>query len=437
MSAIEQVHAREVTDGFGSPSVEVVVRLNSGVEGRAAVAHGGRLFSRSGLALALANVNGEVSRELHGQDAADQRRVDDLLISLDGTEDKRRLGADVMLGVSVANARAAAAEDREPLWRHLGAHRASRNEARFAVDWVLETERPAEAGRTERADILPVPIMSVLAGGPHAKGLDFREFMVAPVGADSFAAALRMSAEVYQGLRRTLRQRGLPAKVGEEGGFIPELHANEAPLELLLAAIEVAGYAPGEDVAICLAPAASEFFKDGLYELSGDQRSLSSSEMVSYWDSVCSRYPVLSLEDGMARQDWDGWRMLTERIGRRVQLVGNELFATNLSTLREGISRGIANSVLVKPNRVGTLSETLDIITTAREEGYRCVISHRAGEAEDEFVAELAVATGVGQIKTGAPTHPDPIEKYTSLLRIEQQLGDRALYAGRTAVALL
>jgi enolase len=329
---------------------------------------------------------------------------------LDGTEGKSRLGANAMLGVSMAAARAASAEADEPLWRYLGG---------------------------EDASLLPVPTMNVLNGGVHADNpVDFQEFMIAPVGADSFAQAVQMGAEVYHELQRTLKSRGLGTAVGDEGGFAPALDSNEAPLELLVSAIGGAGYRPGEDLAICLDPAASEFFKDGRYELAGEGRSLSPQEMVEYWATIADRYPVVSLEDGMAEGDWDGWRRLTDRLGSRLQLVGDDIFVTNPAILREGIERGVANSILIKLNQIGTLTETLDTIAIAHGAGYRAVISHRSGETEDTFIADLVVATGVGQIKTGAPARSERVAKYNQLLRIEEELGARARYAGREAVAL-
>ncbi len=371
---------------------------------------GGPSFGGKGVGRAIENVNGEIAAAAIGLDADDQRRLDDTLIALDGTDGKTRLGANAILGVSMAAARAAAADAREPLWRYLGGADAS---------------------------LLPVPTMNVLNGGVHADNpVDFQEFMIAPVGADSFAQAIQMGAEVYHGLQRILKSRGLSTAVGDEGGFAPALESNEAPLELLVSAIGAAGYRPGEDLAICLDPAASEFFKDGRYELADEGRSLSSGEMVDYWSAITERYPVLSLEDGMAEQDWDGWRLLTEQLGSRLQLVGDDIFVTNPAILREGIERGVANSILIKLNQIGTLTETLDTIALAREAGYRAVISHRSGETEDTFIADLVVATGVGQIKTGAPARSERVAKYNQLLRIEEELGERARYAGREAVAL-
>ena len=424
LSRIETVHARQIFDSRGNPTVEVDVRLESGASGRAAVPSGastgtrealelrdgGEAYGGKGVSQAVANVNGEIADTASGKDATDQRALDEALIALDGTEGKRRLGANAILGVSLAAARAAAAEAGLPLWRHLGG---------------------------DDAALLPVPTMNVLNGGVHADNpVDFQEFMVAPVGATSFAEAMRMGTEVYHRLKSTLKQRGLAAGVGDEGGFAPALESNEAPLELLVAAIEAAGYRPGDDVAICLDPAASEFFREGRYELASEGRSLTPDEMVDYWARVCDSYPILSLEDGMAEQDWDGWKTLTDRLGDRFQLVADDIFVTNPRILAEGIERGIANSILIKLNQIGTLTETLDTIAMARSAGYRCVISHRSGETEDSFIADLAVATGVGQLKTGAPARSERVAKYNQLLRIEEQLGSRARYAGRAAVAL-
>jgi enolase 1/2/3 len=425
MSVIEHVHARQILDSRGNPTVEVDVRLSGGVLGRAAVPSGastgtrealelrdgGAPFGGKGVARAVEHVNGEIAETVAGRDASDQRGLDEALIALDGSDGKSRLGANALLGVSMATARAASADAGEPLWRYLGG---------------------------DEASLLPVPTMNVLNGGVHADNpVDFQEFMIAPVGATSFRQAVQMGAEVYHELQRTLRSRGLNTAVGDEGGFAPALESNEAPLELLVTAIQGAGYRPGDEVAICLDPAASEFFKDGRYELAGEGRSLSSEEMVEYWATIPDRYPVLSLEDGMAEGDWDGWRALTERLGSRLQLVGDDIFVTNPGILREGIERGVANSILIKLNQIGTLTETLDTIALARENGYRSVISHRSGETEDTFIADLAVATGVGQIKTGAPARTERVAKYNQLLRIEEELGNRARYAGRDAVALI
>jgi len=425
MSAIEHVHARTILDSRANPTVEVDIRLSSGAFGRAAVPSGASTGSREALELrdgdaafggkgvirAVANVNDEIAEAVTGRDAADQRGVDEALLTLDATADKSRLGANAILGVSMATARAAAAEADDPLWRYLGG---------------------------PEANLLPVPTMNVLNGGVHADNpVDFQEFMIAPVGARSFAQAVQVGAEVYHRLQRNLKTRGLGTAVGDEGGFAPSLNSNEAPLELLVTAISEAGYEPGEDVAICLDPAASEFFRDGRYTLDGEGRSLSAEEMVDYWSTVTDRYPVLSLEDAMAEADWDGWHQITERLGSRLQLVGDDIFVTNPAILREGIERGIANSILIKLNQIGTLTETLDTIALARDAGYRAVISHRSGETEDTFIADLAVATGVGQIKSGAPARSERAAKYNQLLRIEEQLGRRARYAGREAVSVI
>ena len=424
MSTIERVRARQILDSRGNPTVEVDVRLTSGALGRAAVPSGastgtrealelrdgGAPFGGKGVTHAVANVNGEIADAVRGRDAGDQRGLDESMIELDGTDGKSRLGANALLGVSMAAARAAAADASEPLWRYLGGPDAS---------------------------LLPVPTMNVLNGGVHADNpVDFQEFMIAPVGAESFARAVRIGAEVYHELQRTLKSRGLGTAVGDEGGFAPALASNEAPLELLVSSIQSAGYSPGDDVAICLDPAASEFFKDRRYDLGAEHRSLSSEEMVDYWARITEAYPVVSLEDGMAETDWEGWVALTALLGGRVQLVGDDVFVTNPTILREGIERGVANSILIKLNQIGTLTETLDTIAMARDAGYRAVISHRSGETEDTFIADLVVATGVGQIKTGAPARTERVAKYNQLLRIEEELGDRARYAGRIAVAV-
>ena len=424
MTAIEHVHARQIFDSRGNPTLEVDVGLTSRVSGRAAVPSGastgtrealelrdgGPAFGGKGVERAIENVNSEIATAVIGLDAGDQQALDRALIALDGTDGKSRLGANAILGVSMAAARAAASDAGQPLWRYLGG---------------------------EEASLLPVPAMNVLNGGVHADNpVDFQEFMIAPIGAGSFAQAMRMGTEVYHELQRTLKSRGLGTAVGDEGGFAPALDSNEAPLELLMSAISSSGYRPGDDIAICVDPAASEFFKDGRYELAGEGRSLSSQEMVDYWSTIPDRYPLGFLEDGMAEQDWDGWQRLTERLGARLQLVADDIFVTNPAILREGIERGVANSILIKLNQIGTLTETLETIALARSAGYRAVISHRSGETEDTFIADLVVATGVGQIKTGAPARSERVSKYNQLLRIEEQLGDRARYAGREAVAL-
>ena len=421
MSEIEKVHARQIVDSRGNPTVEVDVLLKSGAAGRAAVPSGastgefeavelrdgGDAWSGKGVSRAVANVNGELADAVGGLDAADQAAVDRAMIELDGTPNKARLGANAILGVSLAVAKAAAAEDGLPLWRYLGG---------------------------EAAHLLPVPMMNVLNGGVHADNkVDFQEFMVVPVGAGSFSEGLRTGAEVFHALKRTLHEAGLATAVGDEGGFAPDLDSNEAALQVLIAGIEAAGYRPGDDVAIALDPATSEICDAGSYVLEHEGRALSSEEMAAYWADISSRYPVLSIEDGMDEEDWDGWRALTEQIGDRVQLVGDDLFVTNTERLRRGIESGVANSILVKVNQIGTLTETLDAVKTAHAAGYTAVMSHRSGETEDTTIADLAVATGCGQIKTGAPSRSDRVAKYNQLLRIEEALGADAEYPGRRA----
>ena len=421
MSEIEKVHARQIVDSRGNPTVEVDVVLKSGAAGRAAVPSGastgefeavelrdgGDAWGGKGVSRAIANANGELAEAVRGLDAADQPAVDQAMIELDGTPNKGRLGANAILGVSLAAAKAAAAEAGLPLWRYLGG---------------------------EAARVLPVPMMNVLNGGAHADNkVDFQEFMIVPVGAPSFSEGLRIGAEVFHALKRTLHDAGLATAVGDEGGFAPDLASNEAALEVLVSGIEAAGYAPGADVAIALDPATSEIFDGGSYVLEHEGRVLTGEEMAAYWADISSRYPVLSIEDGMDEEDWDGWKALTEAIGERVQLVGDDLFVTNTERLRRGIDAGVANSILVKVNQIGTLTETLDAVKTAQEAGYTAVMSHRSGETEDTTIADLAVATGCGQIKTGAPSRSDRVAKYNQLLRIEEQLGADASYPGRGA----
>jgi enolase 1/2/3 len=419
VSEIERVHGRQILDSRGNPTVEVDVLLKSGAAGRAAVPSGastgefeavelrdgGEAWSGKGVTRAVANVNGEIAEAVRGIDAADQRAVDRAMIDVDGTPNKGRLGANAILGVSLGSAQAAAAEAGQPLWRYLGGEAAHR---------------------------LPVPMMNVLNGGAHADNkVDFQEFMVVPAGATSFVEALRTGAEVFHALKRTLHERGLGTAVGDEGGFAPDLDSNEAALEALVEGIEAAGYRPGEDVAIALDPATSEIFDDGAYLLEHEGRSLRSDELVQLWADLASRYPVLSIEDGMDEEDWDGWRALTEALGEHVQLVGDDLFVTNTERLRRGIDSGVANSILIKVNQIGTLTETLDAVRTATDAGYTAVMSHRSGETEDTVIADLAVATGCGQIKTGAPSRSDRTAKYNQLLRIEEALGPDAEYPGR------
>ena len=416
MSSIERVHARQILDSRGNPAVEVDVLLKSGAAGRAAVPSGastgefeavelrdgGEAWAGKGVTKAVANVNGEIAAAVGGLDPADQAALDRTMIELDGTPNKARLGANAILGVSLAGAKAAAAEAGSPLLRYLGG---------------------------EAAHVLPVPMMNVLNGGAHADNrVDFQEFMIVPVGAPSFSEGLRLGVEVFHSLKRTLHERGLSTAVGDEGGFAPDLDSNEAALEMLIAGIEAAGHRPGDDVAIALDPATSEVFESGAYVLEHEGRTLSSEEMADYWADMASRYPIVSIEDGMDEEDWDGWKLLTERIGERVQLVGDDLFVTNTERLKRGIELGVGNSILVKVNQIGTLTETLAAMRMAEEAGYTAVMSHRSGETEDTTIADLAVATGCGQIKTGAPSRSDRVAKYNQLLRIEEALGADATY---------
>ena len=425
MSAVERVHARQILDSRGNPTVEVDVTLRSGARGRAAVPSGastgefeatelrdgGTAWGGKGVTRAVANVNGEIAGALEGHDAGDQQALDRTLIELDGTPNKSRLGANAILGASLAVAHARAAEEGEPLWRHLG----------------------GGAART-----LPVPMMNVLNGGAHADNrVDFQEFMVVPLGAESFSRCLQIGAEVFHALKGTLHARGLATAVGDEGGFAPDLDSNEAALEMLMEGIAAAGYEPGEDVAIALDPATSELYSGGVYRLEHEDRSLSAAELTGYWAELAGRYPIVSIEDGMDEDDWEGWRGLTERLGSAVQLVGDDLFVTNTQRLRRGIDDGVANSILIKVNQIGTLTETIEAIELARGNGYTAVISHRSGETEDVTIADLAVATGCGQIKTGAPSRTDRVAKYNQLLRIEEQLGGEARFPGRSAFPAL
>ncbi|HWC25165.1 MAG TPA: phosphopyruvate hydratase [Solirubrobacteraceae bacterium] len=421
MSRIERVHARQILDSRGNPTVEVDVALSSGASGRAAVPSGastgefeatelrdgGEAYGGKGVTSAVANVNGEIAAAVAGLAAGDQAALDRALVELDGTDDKSRLGANAVLGVSLAVAHAAAADAGVELWRHLGG---------------------------EDARVLPVPLMNVLNGGAHADNkVDFQEFMIVPAGAASFAECLRTGAEVFHALKRTLHDAGLGTAVGDEGGFAPDLGSNEEALAMLVRGIEAAGYVPGEDVYIALDPATSEFYDADAraYVLEHEGRSLAADELTAYWSDLCARYPIVSIEDGMDEEDWDGWKLLTDALGDRVQLVGDDLFVTSTARLRRGIEAGVGNSILVKVNQIGTLTETLDAIATARGAGYTAVMSHRSGETEDTTIADLAVATGCGQIKTGAPSRSDRVAKYNQLLRIEQALGEAAQFPGR------
>ena len=420
MSEIAGVHGRQIIDSRGNPTTEVEVTLASGALGRAAVPSGastgefeavelrdgGDAFGGKGVGAAASSRLTLATAAVAGLDAADQAGLDRAMAELDGTADKGRLGANAILGVSLAAAKAEAADRGLPLWRHLGG---------------------------DAAHVLPVPMMNVLNGGVHADNrVDFQEFMVVPVGADTFSLALRTGVEVFHALKRTLGERGLGTSVGDEGGFAPDLDSNEAALEALVSGVEAAGYRPGEDVAIALDPATSELF-DGDYELSHEGRTLTSAELADYWADLAERYPIVSIEDGMDEEDWDGWKALTERLGERMQLVGDDLFVTNTERLRRGIELGVANSILVKVNQIGTLTEALEAVRMAHEAGYTAILSHRSGETEDTTIADLAVATGCGQIKTGAPSRSDRVAKYNQLLRIEEALGGDAAYPGRSA----
>jgi enolase len=420
VSEIKQVHARQILDSRGNPTVEVDVTLASGAFGRAAVPSGastgefeaaelrdgGDAWDGKGVTTAVANANGKLAQAVTGRDAADQEGLDRAMIDADGTPNKGRLGANAILGVSLATAKAAAAEAGQPLWRHLG-----------GAD----------------ANVLPVPMMNVLNGGAHADNkVDFQEFMVVPCGAPSFSEGLRTGTEVFHALERTLHDRGLSTAVGDEGGFAPDLDSNEAALQMLISAIEAAGYAPGDDVAIAMDPATSELYDNGAYVLEHEGRTLMADELAAYWAEMADRYPILSIEDGMDEEDWAGWKALTDRIGDKVQLVGDDLFVTNTERLKRGIDQGVGNSILIKVNQIGTLTETLEAIKMAHDAGYTAVMSHRSGETEDTTIADLAVATGCGQIKTGAPSRSDRVAKYNQLLRIEEALGAAASYPGRS-----
>ena len=422
MSSIEHIAGREVLDSRGNPTVEVEVELESGATGRAIVPSGastgqfeavelrdgGDRFGGKGVLQAVGHVDGEIADALIGAEAADQRGIDQILLDLDGTTDKGRLGANAMLGVSLAVAHAAAEERGLPLFRYVGG---------------------------ANGHVLPVPMMNVLNGGAHAdNNVDFQEFMIMPLGAASFSEGLRWGVETYQALKTLLHDAGLSTLVGDEGGFAPDLTTNEEAVQYLLRAVEAAGYRPGEDIAIALDPATTELWRDGSYVLEGEGRTLSPSEMADLWADWCGKYPIVSIEDGMAEEDWDGWAALTTALGDRVQLVGDDLFVTNAERLERGISSATANSILIKVNQIGTLTETLDTVELATRNAYTSVMSHRSGETEDVTIADLAVATNCGQIKTGAPARSDRVAKYNQLLRIESLLGDSARYRGWQAL---
>ncbi len=416
---IAHVHAREILDSRGNPTVEVDVRLSSGAFGRASVPSGAstgahealelrdgdpRRYGGKGVLKAVEHVNGEIARAIVGMPALDQAGVDERLIELDGTPDKSRLGANAILGVSLAVAHAAAAAEHEPLYRYLG----------------------GAAART-----LPVPMFNILNGGKHASdSTDFQEFMIMPVGAPTFREGLRWAAETYHALAAVLKARGQPTNVGDEGGFAPSLATNEAAIEAVLEAIERAGYEPGRDIVIALDPATSELYADGRYRLAREGREVTAEELASLWETWCERYPIVSIEDGMAEDDWDGWKTLTQRLGATTQLVGDDLYVTNVQRLRRGIEERASNAILIKLNQIGTLTETLRAIDMAKAAGWAAIVSHRSGETEDTTIADLVVATGVGQIKTGAPARGERTAKYNRLLRIEEELGETAVYAG-------
>ncbi|MEY3337376.1 MAG: enolase [Pseudomonadota bacterium] len=422
MSRIKEIHAREVIDSRGNPTVEADVILSSGVMGRAAVPSGAstgtreavelrdgdkRRYLGKGVLKAVGNVNGPIRKALVKRDARDQQDIDARLIALDGTENKARLGANALLAVSLATAHAAATDAGLPLWRYL-------------------------AGR--RKPVMPVPMMNVINGGAHAdNSLDIQEFMILPVGAKSFSQALQMGAEVFHTLKGILKGKKLTTAVGDEGGFAPDLASNEAALKLMLQAIEKAGYKPGREIYLGLDVASSEFFKNGRYDLHGEGRAFSAAQFAQYLAKLVDRYPIITIEDGMAEGDWDGWAGLTRALGKRCQLVGDDLFVTNTKILAEGIRKGIANSILIKVNQIGTLTETLEAIAMATGAGYSAVISHRSGETEDTTIADIAVATSATQIKTGSMSRSDRIAKYNQLLRIEEQVGGKVRYAGREA----
>jgi len=423
VSTIEHVIGREVLDSRGNPTVEAEVLLDSGARGRAIapsgastgireaveLRDGGERYGGKGVRRAVAHVNGEIADTIRGLDALDQRAVDHALIDLDGTPDKGRLGANALLAVSLASAKALADDLELPLYRSLGG---------------------------ANAHVLPVPMLNVLNGGAHAKNtIDFQEFMLMPVGAASFSEALRWGAETYHVLRSVLADRGLSTAVGDEGGFAPDLPENEDAVKLLMEAIELAGRVPGDEMALALDPATSELWDDGTYVLAGEGRKLSSAELADYWVDLVSRYPIVSIEDGMAEEDWDGWRAHTASLGRRIQLVGDDVFVTNAEILARGIREGVANAILIKLNQIGTLTETLETVALANRSSYATVISHRSGETEDTTIADLVVAVNAGQLKAGAPARSDRVAKYNQLLRIEEDLGESASFPGGAALS--
>lgn len=419
MTTIKKITAREILDSRGNPTVEVDVRLDNGILGRAAVPSGASTGSREAIELrdgdkkrylgkgvlkAVTNVNNVIAPKIVGMDPSKQKQIDALMIKLDGTENKAMLGANAILGVSLAVAKAAALDKGVSIFKYLGGNNALR---------------------------LPVPFLNILNGGKHAdNNVDIQEFMIVPKGARSFSQALRMAAETYHTLKSVLKSKGLSASVGDEGGFAPDLSSNEEAIQVILTAIEKAGYRPGKDISIALDTAASEMIEDGKYILRADNRRLTSEEMVKFYEDLVSKYPIVSIEDGLSEDDWDGWKILTKRLGKKVQLVGDDIFVTNPKILAEGIKQRVANSILIKLNQIGTLTETLETVEMAKKAGYTCVFSHRSGETEDAFLADVAVATNAGQLKTGAPARSERTAKYNQLLRIEEELGKKAVFKG-------
>ena len=428
MSTITHVHAREILDSRGNPTLEAEITLSDGSFGRALVPSGASTGSREAVELrdgdksrylgkgvknAVANVNGAIAQTLKGFDASDQKGLDGKLIALDGTPNKSRLGANALLGVSLANAHAVAASRKQPLWKYLPAL----------------SPQPSALGPA-----LPVPMMNIVNGGAHAdNNVDMQEFMVLPVGLPNFAEALRAGVEIFHSLKSVLKAKGLNTAVGDEGGFAPDLKSNEQAIEVILEAIAKAGYAAGKDVYLGLDVASSEFYKDGAYRLDGEGKTLSSAQLIDFYAGWCAKYPIITIEDGMAEGDWDGWKALTERLGKKVQLVGDDLFVTNTAIFKQGIERSIANAILIKVNQIGTLTETLEAIAMAAAANYASIVSHRSGETEDTTIADIAVATTATQIKTGSLCRSDRVAKYNQLLRIEEDLGAQARYAGRSA----
>jgi len=419
MPVIKNIKAREILDSRGNPTVEVDVVLNNGIIGRAAVPSGASTGSREAVELrdkdasrylgkgvlkAVKNVNTAIAGEIQGMDPEKQKEIDNMMIALDATENKGKLGANAMLGVSLAAAKAAALNKGLPVYAYIGGKDARR---------------------------IPIPFFNILNGGKHAdNNVDIQEFMIAPIGAPTFKEALRYAAETYHNLKAVLKLKGLNTAVGDEGGFAPNLTSNEEAIKVIITAIEKSGYKPGKDISIVLDPAASEFYQQGKYLLKADNKMLSSEEMVNYYDDLISKYPIISIEDALAENDWDGWRILTQRLGKKIQLTGDDIFVTNPKILKEGIEKGIGNSVLIKLNQIGTLTETLETVEIAKKAGYTCVFSHRSGETEDSFLADITVATNAGQLKTGAPARSERLCKYNQLLRIEEELGNRSIFKG-------